>query len=261
MSQNPARELQSLLESWKGPNNSSVYSARGAQNAANSAIWDEMLRAVRLLDEVRAGLSSVDLLFVNRKMLDSIAATIFVPDAAWSAQNSSKRPTLEQLGSLASWALILDRVEPQFTLEQADIEAVRESISEANGILASIPGLSEPHRQYIGELLSAALAQLSGEKPDLLAARSTFHEAVGVLAFQPAVKRSTVGRRFLREIAFVGGVLFFSQVGVPVMNGIATNVGSEFLLEQFSIHQEVDVADDLDSGLVLEGEVDSESAE
>lgn len=120
-------------------------------------------------------------------------------------------------------------------------------LSEAKVALLSVPGLGEAHRNYIGELLTAALAQLDGEKPDLLAARSTFHEAVGVLAFQPAVKQSSAGRAFLRKIAFVGGVFFFGQVGLPVVNGIASNVGSEFLLEQFSIHQEVDASDDLDS--------------
>lgn len=249
---NPARELHSLLDSWTVANNASVYSTRGAQNAASPTLWDDVLRAVSLLDEVRTGLRAFDLLDANRKMLDSIAATLFVPDAPWSNQGSAKRPSPEQLGSLASWALILDRVEPQFTLEQADIDAIREAIAEAKAVLASVPGLSEPHRVYIGELLGAALAQMSGEKPDLLAARSTFHEAVGVLAFQPAVKRSTAGRTLLRKIAFVGGVFFFSQVGVPVMNGIASNMGSEFLLEQFSIHQEVDASTDLDAATGVE---------
>lgn len=244
---NPARELHSLLGGWSVASNASVYSSRGAQNAANPKLWDDVLRAVSLLDEVRAGLKTVDLLEANRKMLDSIAATIFVPDAPWSSQGSGKRPSAEQMGSLASWALILDRGAPQFTLEKADIDAVRQAIGEAKGVLASVPGMSEPHRTHIGELLDAALAHLSGDRPDLLAARSTFHEAVGVLAFQPTVKRSSAGREFLRKIAFVGGVFFFSQVGVPVMNGIASDMGSEFLLEQFSIHQEVDASTDLDA--------------
>lgn len=244
---NPARELQSLLSSWNSAKSASVYASRGAQSASHSPLWDEMLRAVRLLDEVREGLSAVDLLDVNRRMLDSIATTVFVPDSQWGGQNTAKRATAEQLGSLASWALILDRIEPQFTLEQVDIDSIREMLSEAKVALLSVPGLGEAHRNYIGELLTAALAQLDGEKPDLLAARSTFHEAVGVLAFQPAVKQSSAGRAFLRKIAFVGGVFFFGQVGLPVVNGIASNVGSEFLLEQFSIHQEVDASDDLDS--------------
>lgn len=244
---NPARELQSLLSSWNSAKSASVYASRGAQSASHSPLWDEMLRAVRLLDEVREGLSAVDLLDVNRRMLDSIATTVFVPDSQWGGQNTAKRATAEQLGSLALWALILDRIEPQFTLEQVDIDSIREMLSEAKVALLSVPGLGEAHRNYIGELLTAALAQLDGEKPDLLAARSTFHEAVGVLAFQPAVKQSSAGRAFLRKIAFVGGVFFFGQVGLPVVNGIASNVGSEFLLEQFSIHQEVDASDDLDS--------------
>ena len=251
---NPARELHSLLGEWNSKGKGTVYLSRGSQNGPSVDLWDTMLRAVRLLDQVREGLNAVDLLRPNRKMLDSIAATIFVPGDSWSNQSSAKPPTPEQLGSLATWALVLDRAEPQFAVEEADIAAIRGAVEEAMAILAKVPGLSEPHREYIGELLGAALAHLSGEKPDMLAARSRFHEAVGVLAFQPAVKKSSVGRKFLRKIAFVGGVLFFSQVGVPIMNGIASNVGSEFLLEQFSIHQEPDASADLDASDEAEGE-------
>lgn len=180
---NPARELQSLLSSWNSAKSASVYASRGAQSASHSPLWDEMLRAVRLLDEVREGLSAVDLLDVNRRMLDSIATTVFVPDSQWGGQNTAKRATAEQLGSLASWALILDRIEPQFTLEQVDIDSIREMLSEAKVALLSVPGLGEAHRNYIGELLTAALAQLDGG--EARPARCTFD-----------VPRSRGGTRF-----------------------------------------------------------------
>lgn len=231
MSQNPARELKSLLEGWKGPNNASVYSTRGAQNAANSALWDDMLRAVRLLDEVRAGLNTVDLLFVNRKMLDSIAATIFVPDAAWATQSSSKRPTHEQLGSLASWALILDRAEPQFTLEQADIDAAHEALSEARTVLQSVPGIPEAHRDYIAELIDAAVALLEGDRPDLPAARAKYHQAVGAVMFEPAVRTSDEGQTLVSRFSRVGAIFYFALAGIPVLQGIGTEVGSELILD------------------------------
>ena len=228
---NPARELHSLLDGWGGERNSTVFTSRGTQNGASAELWDDMLRAVRLLDQVRAGLSAVDLLDANRKMLDSIAATIFVPEANWSSTNSVKRPTAEQLGSLASWALILDRTEPQFTIEQADIEAAHEALSEARTVLQTVPGIPEAHRVYIADLIDAAVALLEGERPDLPAARAKYHQAVGAVMFEPAVRTTEEGQRLVKRFSRVGAIFYFALVGIPVLQGIGTEVGSELILD------------------------------
>lgn len=231
MSQNPARELHSLLGGWGVERNSTVFTSRGAQNEASAELWDDMLRAVRLLDQVRLGLNAVDLLQANRKMLDSIAATIFVPELAWSATNSVRRPSAEQMGSLASWALILDRAEPQFTLEQADIDAAHEALSEALTVLQSVPGIPEAHRDYIAELIDAAVALLEGDRPDLPAARAKYHQAVGAVMFEPAVRTSDEGQALVSRFSRVGAIFYFALAGIPVLQGIGTEVGSELILD------------------------------
>lgn len=230
---NPARELHTLLGQWRGKEKGTLFQVRGTpnHNAATSNLWDSMLRAVHLLDETRRGLASLELLEPNRKMLDSIATTIFVPELAWSNQASARAATSEQMGSLATWARLLDGAQPQFTIEAADIEAAHEALSEARTALQSVPGIPEAHRVYIADLIDAAGELLAGERPDLLAARAKFHQALGAVMFEPAVRTSEQGQTLVNRFSRVGAIMFFAVVGIPVIQGIGTDVGSELILD------------------------------
>lgn len=250
MPQNPARELHDLLTEWGRTPGSSIFKNRGsARDAPSSGMWTNALRGTRLLDEIRQGLRRHGLLEANQVTVDAIASKLFQPQAQWSQSGNHQLADPQQLGSLMSWAFILDHDAPQLTLDESHIAEVRDAIQEARTILDSVPGMNEAYRTYIGDLLVAVLGSLGGEKPDLVSARAKFHEAVGAMLFQPEVRKSPAGREFIKKLAVVGGIFLISNVGVPIGTTIAADVGSALMLEQMSTTEAVD------SNAVMDGEV------
>lgn len=232
MKKTAAAQLLDLFSTWGAPSRS-VYAVRsGSTEGSFAAVTDDSLRACALLDEISRELQSRNLYDANRSLLVGIAKKVFIPEANWSVSNSNSPLTADQVGALSTWDAILKAPsESEFRLDDADVEAVHEALEEALDILRTVPGVPEEHRQYLADLLRGCGQLLDGDDPDLIGARSRFHEAVGAAIMQPGVRSSEEGGKLIEKLSRIGGIWFFASVGVPVVTGVAANVGGAFLLE------------------------------